>query len=265
MQVEDLVAVLSAFTNSSSLNKVKTEDEYRLFDSPLVGFADANDDLFCQLKLQSAVGPQHLTPSEWLPGAQTVISFFLPFSSRVRTSNRTAGEPSLEWLYGRIEGQAFVVEFGRFLVSLLQQQEHQAIFPTIDPRFNIIHRRSNWSERHVAFIAGLGTISLNRSLITKSGSAGRLGSVITNRRLPASERYYSAFDENCNHCGACIRRCPPGAINEDGKDHALCDAYLETMKQRFSPRYGCGKCQTGVPCEQAIPARRFAKGAHSGD
>jgi hypothetical protein len=22
---------------------------------------------------------------------------------------------------------------------------------------------------------------------------------------------------------------------------------------RFRPRYGCGKCQTGVPCEHQIP------------
>jgi epoxyqueuosine reductase QueG len=108
----------------------------------------------------------------------------------------------------------------------------------------------------VAFIAGLGTLSLNRSLITKIGAAGRIGSVVTDLHLPVTPRYYTETEENCSHCGACIRRCPPLAISETGKDHALCSDYLDGVLQRFTPRYGCGKCQTGVPCEDRIPMRK---------
>ncbi len=74
------------------------------------------------------------------------------------------------------------------LADLLKQGGYEAVFPTVDPRFKIINRRSNWSERHTAFIAGLGTISLNCSLITKAGAAGRLGSVITNLELQATDK-----------------------------------------------------------------------------
>ena len=42
--------------------------------------------------------------------------------------------------------------------------------------------------------------------------------------------------------------------HERGKDHAVCSEYLDRVKVRYSPRYGCGKCQTGVPCEHQIPA-----------
>ena len=141
------------------------------------------------------------------------------------------------------------------LAEKLAAAGYTAIVPAQDPRFSISVRRSNWSERHVAFIAGLGTISLNRSIITRLGSAGRLGSVVTNLELDATPRYYETIEENCNHCGACISRCPAQAIDAAGKDHALCDAYLESTRQRFAPRYGCGKCQTAVPCERAIPAK----------
>ncbi|RKJ54879.1 epoxyqueuosine reductase, partial [bacterium 1XD42-8] len=45
-------------------------------------------------------------------------------------------------------------------------------------------------------------------------------------------------------------------VLEQGKNHALCREYLQKTKEKFSPRFGCGKCQTGVPCEYQIPVRR---------
>lgn len=141
------------------------------------------------------------------------------------------------------------------MVKYLREAGYQAISPAMDSRFAVVNRRSNWSERHVAFIAGLGTLSLNRSLITRKGSAGRIGSIVSDLELPVTPRYYTEVEENCSHCGACIHRCPPQAINENGKDHAVCAAYLDGVLQRFAPRYGCGKCQTAVPCEEGIPAK----------
>jgi len=46
--------------------------------------------------------------------------------------------------------------------------------PALDKRFVITDLQSNWSERHVAFIAGLGTFGLSRSLITPLGTAAGL-------------------------------------------------------------------------------------------
>lgn len=257
MLLTSLTAKLTDFIQTSSLNRVHELADLQIFDFPLLGIARADDELFPQLRQPSVISEAYLLPTDWLPTAKSIISFFLPFTAQVRTSNRNPGMPSTEWLYGRIEGQAFVVAVGNFLVDLLKQSGHTAVFPTIDPRLKIVNRRSNWSERHTAFIAGLGTISLNRSLITRTGAAGRLGSVITDLELPSTERYYREFDENCSHCGVCINRCPAGAINADGKDHAICDAFLETTRQQFAPRYGCGKCQTAVPCEAGIPLKRF--------
>jgi epoxyqueuosine reductase len=254
--IEDIIKAMDDFTINSPLNVVHELNDLRIYDCPLVGVANADDPLFLRLKEPDAVGPQHMTPGEWLAQSKAIISYFLPFTAAVRTANRQPGPPALEWLYGRFEGQAFNAALSQLLVDKLTEAGYRAVAPALDSRFAITNRRSNWSERHVAFIAGLGTISRNRSLITKAGAAGRIGSVVVDLELEATQRYYTAIEENCSQCGACIRRCPPQAITETGKDHALCSDYLDKTKLLFKPRYGCGKCQTAVPCEDKIPPRR---------
>jgi epoxyqueuosine reductase len=244
---------MTTFLQESPVNHVEELGKMKIFDTPLVGVASASDPLFARLKEPDAVGSHHMSPSEWLVGSKAVISYFLPFSLEVRKANRQAGLPSTEWLYGRIEGETFNVSLRQFLIGFFVKAGYRAMSPALDSRLAVVDRRSNWSERHVAFIAGLGTFSLNCSLITKRGAAGRIGSVIVSMDLEPTDRYYEATHENCSKCGACIRRCPPGAINENGKDHSPCSDYLDEISARYQPRYGCGKCQTAVPCEDKIP------------
>jgi len=119
---------------------------------------------------------------------------------------------------------------------------------------------STWSERHAAFVCGLGTFGLSRGLITIRGMAGRFGSIISELYLPADERQYEEVSEFCSMCGQCVKRCPVGAISiEEGKNHSICSAFLDRTTTRYSPRYGCGKCQTGVPCESRIPPKNNIK------
>jgi epoxyqueuosine reductase len=251
----EIEQAIADFLRDSPRNYVEELGGLRIFDAPLVGVASSEDPLFDRLKEQDAVGPQHKSPGEWLTDAKAVISYFLPFDLAVRKANRQEGLPAKEWLYGRIEGEALNNALRQFLVDYFSQAGYQAVSPVLDPRFTVVQRRSNWSERHVGFIAGLGTFSLNRSFITTRGSAGRLGSVVVNLDLEATPRSYVLIDENCSHCGACIPRCPPQAIVKSGKDNAICGAYLDKVRDRYRPRYGCGKCQTGVPCEDRIPGR----------
>jgi epoxyqueuosine reductase len=258
MLLTDLTRAAAEFTRESQLNYVADLGGLQIFEAPLIAAAtaNANDPLFTTLKDPAAVGSHHLLPAEWLPSARTVIAYFLPFTPAVRQANRGQGDPATEWLYGRIEGQVFNNALSRFLADKLAAAGYAAAIPAQDARFAVSSRRSNWSERHVAFIAGLGTLSLNCSIITAKGAAGRLGSVITDLALEPTTRAYSDKYEYCSHCGACIRRCPPQAIDEAGKSHPVCSDYLDSILARFKPRYGCGKCQTGVPCEDRIPARR---------
>ena len=115
---------------------------------------------------------------------------------------------------------------------------------------------SNWSERHVAFVCGLGTFGLSKGIITSKGVAGRFGSIITELYLSPQKREYENIYEYCSMCGACIKKCPVNAISiENGKDHIICSKFLDKTAEKYKPRYGCGKCQIGVPCESRIPKK----------
>ncbi|MBQ9067673.1 MAG: epoxyqueuosine reductase [Eggerthellaceae bacterium] len=260
---------MDKFVNGSSGNYISlraalspSSAYLRLYDEPIYAVGSADDPLFPDLKAADAVGPQMFLPTDWLEDAKTVLSYFLPFSERMRESNRGDGAASEEWLHGRIEGQMFVMRVGEHAVRLLRSEGYDAVCPALQPEMQATFRnddpvvayRSTWSERHVAYVCGLGTFSLSRGIITEKGMAGRLGSVVTNAPLPVTQRAYHDLEEYCIKCGACVDRCPAGAISlEGGKDHYACHDELEASKARYPGYYGCGKCQVGVPCECGIP------------
>jgi epoxyqueuosine reductase len=235
-----------------------------LFDSPIMGIARADDSLFLCLKEPEAIGPHFSPPESWLPGAKTVISFFFPFTQQVKEANAKSeiSVPAAEWLYARIEGQVFLNELGHDLLNYLKTQDVRAVVPAIHPQFwsrTLPEKEgqtpftSNWSERHVAFICALGTFGLSKGIITRLGMAGRLFSIITDLDLKSDPRPYTDIYEYCIQCGACIKRCPAGAISKQGKDHVLCSDFLNETRRTYAPRYGCGKCQVSVPCESKNP------------
>ena len=87
--------------------------------------------------------------------------------------------------------------------------------------------------------------------------AGRFGSLVTSWQTPPTPREYDGPYDWCIRCGACATRCPGGAISlEQGKNHHLCLSYQTAILPQCRPRFGCGLCQTGVPCESARPLSR---------
>jgi len=180
--------------------------------------------------------------------------------------------PSLRWNLTRWKGQAFADELSRHLVSVLEGLGCHAVAPELAPFYRIARTptgfASNWSQRHAAYAAGLGTFSLNEAFITRRGIAHRIASVVVDIKLEPSPRPYLHHLANCRFyargkCGKCIVRCPAGAISEKGHDKLRCWIMLsETQKPwlegaqgaGYIGRYaGCGLCQTGVPCEHRIP------------
>lgn len=284
MKKEELIDKIVSFTAASPDNLISDEDAIypylagmKIYEAPLVGFACADDELFTtEFKKEGVIHPEYLAPQEWLPGARTVISFFLPFTEEVKRSNRKkTDEPyepdipqrcSAEWLHARIEGQRFLDKVTDHIQAILEQEGFEAVCPTTSGDLRMITSYvSNWSERHAAYAAGLGTFGLSKGLITRKGMAGRFGSVITDADFEADVRPYSDPFEYCIMCGACMMNCPAGAIDRAkgcalGKDQLICAPYVRGS--RLPPhgpnrraRYGCGKCQCGVPCESGIPRR----------
>lgn len=204
----------------------------------------------------------------------SVISWILPIPYETRLSlRRESLVPSVRWNHTRWQGQHLINELSHYVVSLLEELGHQAIAPELANFYEMKDLSnglaSNWSQRHIAHAAGLGTFSLSDGFITPRGVAMRCGSVVTDIALLPSPRVYENHLANClfyrnASCRRCIERCPAGAISERGHDKKRCREFL-IVEQRailkelereegYIGRYpACGLCQTKVPCESRIP------------
>ena len=276
-----LIQDVCEFVRTTPVNAIPEDSPYcpdmagtPVMGEPAFAFGDAADPLFKELQRPEAVGPAFRLPQDWLPGAQRVISLFLPYSQAIRDDNRdTSDTPRGSILHARIEGQATVFESCRFIVRWLEERGYHAVVPSLTEELETwtIKRdaggqvdlresfRSNWSERHVAYVCDLGTFSLTRGIITEKGLAGRVGTIVTDAPFSVTPRKYSGITDYCIMCGECVKRCPAHAISlETGKQQIPCWEYLEwTKRASVQPYFGCGKCQINVPCETGIPKKNL--------
>jgi len=264
-----------------------------IFGEVLVGVADGADPLF--EAFQQAVCPGHLQPRDVLkrhaPASAAsdevrVIAWALAFTEPVRASNRRGAWPSALYSVARNNGGALNHEVRRGLVAALRERGHAAVAPVLTEQYDAFRSpehtfTSTWSERHVAYAAGLGQFGLHGCLITKVGASVRLGSVVTSLPVEPTPRPYGSHHAPCVEapgeiCGLCIERCPVGAISRQGLDKSRCYQMRGKVRQRLLERYtrdfhlvpapivkagertqgyslGCALCQCGVPCESCYP------------
>lgn len=276
IRLSDIEAALAEYFAASPMNYVTEAmalqpDDVgkRLYDAPIVKIGSADDPLWEKMKNKEAVGELFRTPKEWLSSAKCIVSYFAPFSDYVVEGNKKDSvDIGNGWLYARIEGQAFLTEVNHFLERWFAEQGVEALSPYASSDFRYVFEAgtnaqienkslcftSNWSERHVAYICGLGTFGLSKGLITERGVSGRFGSVIVDADLEVTPRKYSGLYDYCSMCGACGVNCPAKAITlQEGKSHIKCTRYFDTLRERYAPRFGCGKCQVKVPCERKAP------------
>lgn len=283
-----LADMIGGYVRESEANRLMQFGGEPIFEEPLIGFADGDDPLFNEYR--RVVHEKHFTPREILVKhlAQTlkidnpqipsvsVISYVLPANRKTIRSNAAEKEgPSLRWNHTRWKGQDFINALSLHLVAKLEEMGVYAVAPDMSPFFKILTTpdgfASNWSQRHMAYAAGLGTFSLNEGFITAKGMAMRCGSVVAGMKLTPSVRPYEYYRANClfyqgEKCGLCIARCPGGAISEKGHDKIKCFEVLYKMQAPWlqgehgsgyiGPYAGCGLCQTGVPCEGGIPGHK---------
>ena len=244
---------------------------------PVVGFASGADPIFNDYKTH--VGVLHWTPLEIFektfgrtpnPEALTVISWILPQTEATKRDNAAMDKvPAERWARSRIFGEEFNSKLRAHVQDTLTGSGYAAVAPMLSPDFRsesseAFQITSTWSERHIAHACGLGTFGLCDGLITPVGKAVRFGSVVAEIGITPNQRPYTNHQAYClfyskGTCGDCIGRCPAGALSEKGHDKELCRSYLREVtaphvenEYKFKG-YGCGFCQTGVPCESGIP------------
>jgi len=295
----ELLQFLYEFFASSDLNRLHVNyGGGRIFSDPLIGVAAGDDPIF--EKYKEIITPEHMTPLElWTGCGQKevpasdlrVVSIVFPFVDKIRKESKNVIKlkritlPAEIYSVGRNYANAFKQETCRQVINFFETKGYKAVAAMISDIFTLLSTTddaySNWSERHTAFAAGLGTFSLTDALISEVGCNIRLTSVVTDAPLKISPRKYG--DEpyaNCLFyakvtCKKCIERCPVGAISEKGHDKIRCNQLRlnlgrkvkvrlgSILKPHFrrinwewkeqNPPVGCAFCQFNIPCMDKNP------------
>lgn len=226
-------------------NKNSSKTQWK---KPVIGFADARSTYFQMLK--KIISPTHYMPQNFLPDCTVVLSYFLPFENDIGYKNEKGQDPDPVWIEAYIETNQLFSVLNDFLISLCKKWGYSAITPAPAGMVDKEHIYSNWSQRHVAYAAGLGTFGLNNMLITDQGTCGRFYSLITNLPIEPDQPLKK---ERCLYkisgtCGLCVKQCPIHAFKPDNEfDRKRCEVHLTELERRFGGD-ACGKCVVGLPC-----------------
>jgi epoxyqueuosine reductase QueG len=266
-----------------------------IFGSPLIGVTDGDDPLFKEFR--DVVSSKHLQPREFLQRHSprttdltkvSVIVWVLPFTTEIRRSNRVKNVPSKLYSLARNNGGALLYHMSLKLAKHMHKRGIAAESPILTAEYDTFRNAkftfsSTWSERHVAYAAGLGHFGLNGALITPLGINVRIGSIITNMPLESTSQQGADYRAEClkdggDSCGLCMDRCPVGAISKSDFDKSKCFAHRKAIREEYLEYYrrelnmlpspipisgrrqnryslGCALCQCGVPCEGVDPFR----------
>lgn len=255
--------------------------DMKIWDVPRVGFANGADEIFKKYKAKDTCGEEHWTPadifakfypeSDFKEDELTIVSWILPQMPETKASLRAeTHNPSELWSRSRILGEPINDLVREHMVKTLHEAGYEAAAPILHPEWTRLENpeqiiTSKWSERHIAHAAGHGTFGFCDALITPVGKAHRTGSVIVRLKVEPDKRPYKGIYDYCLYykdgsCLVCVERCTPGALTkEEGHLKMKCREFLrgystDYNREHFSlDGYGCGFCQTKVPCEHGIP------------
>lgn len=241
------------------------EEIATVYGEPLVGFADAHDPYI--QALPDVISPTHELPQKILPDARIIIAYYVPFTRDLAKTNRDGTMASAQWARAYEETNALFAELNQALIDFIHAKAKDADVTPKAATFDQSRLVSDWSHRHIAYAAGLGTFGLNNMLLTRQGCCGRFSTVVTNLDIEANrpiEGEYCLY-KTSGKCGVCVRNCPTGALADGDFDRFKCYAICQENAKLYT-EFGssyinedgtgtnsvgsevCGKCITGSPC-----------------
>lgn len=230
-------------------NKIKN-----IWREPIVGFADANSNYI--KNLPNIILTSHRLPSDYLEDAKIIVSYFLPFKKDIGQSNKEDGIPSVLWGEAYIVTNEMATKINEHLINVLEKMGYKAADPGKAAEYNPIVLKSEWSQRHIAYQAGIGTFGINNMLISDKGSCGRYFSIITNLDIKPDE---PLKEEKCKYkidksCGVCIQKCKIGALTYNSFDRVKCSKNCDKNGEIIGIGV-CGKCDVALPCSYKNPLK----------
>ena len=242
--------------------RCETECVQTRWGKPLVAYADAADEMF--LRLKEVVSPSHAMPADLLPDARTVVTYFVPFDDAIVRSNVEGRDASSAWARAYVETNQLISDLNSHISDELRAIGHKACITPPTHNYSPERLISDWSHRHVAYIAGLGTFGLNNMLITERGCCGRIGTFVTDLVVAPTRRpgIEYCLHKRTGRCGKCVERCVNDALTVNGFDrfkcHEMCLHNDALHSEIAAATDVCGKCLVGVPCSSVIPAARHS-------
>jgi epoxyqueuosine reductase QueG len=230
----------------------------RLWGEPIIHFISSGNSELAGLK--ESVSPDHLLPEDILADAQSIISFFIPFHESIIKSNIKNIEASEEWAAAYIYTNDLIRTINNRVEIILNENGYSTGKIPATHNFDRDKLISNWSHRHIAYIARLGTFGINNMLITDKGCCGRLGSIITGCKF--SYNSTEKLNEKClnkldGSCGICQKKCIADAYTGNQFNRHKCyEKCLMNAELHKDAGYAdvCGKCLVGLPCSSCDPA-----------
>ncbi|MDR1471676.1 MAG: hypothetical protein LBS75_04055 [Synergistaceae bacterium] len=235
----------------------EANNQLKLWNKPIVEIISAKDGKLKMLK--EAISVEHFMPHDVLPDAKSIISFFIPFRENIVKSNIEGTLASEEWVIAYIKTNDLIKTINNDIEKLMSQSGYKVGKIPATHNFDEEKLISNWSHRHIAYIAGVGTFGINNMLITKNGCCGRFGSIIINYEL---DEYKQADEvrERClnklnGSCGICQKKCTVSAYENKYDRHKCYKQCLENAEYHKNIGYAdvCGKCLVGLPCSIKEP------------
>ena len=78
----ELVSECFAALEDNAVSLHGEKKPLHVLDTPLTGFAAAEDPIFEQFRDPEIIGPEFRLPTDYMPGAKSVVAFFFPFTAR---------------------------------------------------------------------------------------------------------------------------------------------------------------------------------------
>jgi len=244
----------------SSINSTiqETNELGKMWEAPIVEIISAENEKLQTLK--EAVSINHFMPCDILPDAKSIINFFIPFHKDVVESNVNGAMASREWAIAYVKTNDLIAAINDKIETLMAEKGHKTGKIPATHNFDEKKLISNWSHRHIAHIAGIGTFGINNMLITQKGCCGRFGSIVTNYEFKEYPQKKESKEKCLNKlhggCGICQKRCAANAYINKTFDRNSC--YKQCMENaRYYREIGhtdvCGKCLVGLPCSLKEP------------
>jgi epoxyqueuosine reductase QueG len=235
---------------------VRENDNSHGYRRPIVGFTTADDPGF--MELRRTINPDHFLPEDLLSGAKSVVSFFVPVSEDTALGNLEHSCPSIGYAHVKWAQKGLMENIIESLKTELLDKGIRCSSNTEQIPFVLVPPYHPWLQKPIAVMCGVGKFGLNRQIITKSGCAGRLGSIAIDAETVPTGRIQQEY---CLYlvdgsCGECVKNCPVNALRYDSIDRNVCKKQIHRIQETYEGDLkivdSCAQC-VAMPCAISLP------------